>query len=730
MAILAARATGSSTSGPAPDAGAYLIRYALAVGSAAANGTADGRVVRGVLVTRLGVGLDVSGSVPARVSQAGVNLDVARNIPTRVTQAGAGIDVLRVVPVDTTQVGLVADIDRIVPLAVTQLLVQIDALGRRARTSTYCWEFHVYDRAGTYLTYLDNAYAKSYLSELNDCGGGQFSLHADDPKATSTNIAVGNLVTIRYANVDIGTWVMEEINEVLVEQGENVDKIITVSGRGVLGTMEDGIVYPADLDNPDSSERSFEGVPKAEIFCTLWDEFQARGGGDLTEDFTKTVDSDGVAWTDSATMSVKAGQTLLDVMHELAGLGLDFTVSPDRTLSCRETAGTDKSASVVFAHGHNLLACQRKTMGANVTNAVLGEGQGLFVESTDAPSIGAHGRREMYLSTRNTNDETQVGLANAVVLNEYKDPPTSIQIAVLDNGVYPFLTYNLGDTVHVEVAGEINADYRLLAITMKERSGPCDLDIVLELNSMEAEWLIRVNRALQASLQAIKPGPGADTHVASTDTSPTVTATGGGLAPRAIKDTHIDWGTGVLQVSAADMPIADAGSHYVGTTVEAALSEIGVGSAVVFPYGCFASTATQTITAATASYPITYTNTFGAAGCTLSDNSRINVADSGKYLISYSAIGKSAAPGKSLEIWLAVDGAAVANSNRLSKFVDSSSECVITATYLEALSAGQYLELYMRSDDTGTTLEAIPAGTAPTRPASPSIITTVNKVSA
>ena len=75
-------------------------------------------------------------------------------------------------------------------------------------------------------------------------------------------------------------------------------------------------------------------------------------------------------------------------------------------------------------------------------------------------------------------------------------------------------------------------------------------------------------------------------------------------------------------------------------------------------------------------------------------------------------------------------GAAVANSNRLSKFVDSSSECVITATYLEALSAGQYLELYMRSDDTGATLEAIPAGTAPTRPASPSIMTTVNKISA
>jgi len=40
-----------------------------------------------------------------------------------------------------------------------------------------------------------------------------------------------------------------------------------------------------------------------------------------------------------------------------------------------------------------------------------------------------------------------------------------------------------------------------------------------------------------------------------------------------IKDTHIDWGAGANQVSAVDLPIADAGSIITGTEVETALQE-------------------------------------------------------------------------------------------------------------------------------------------------------------
>jgi len=580
VADLYGQAAGQFTSGGnEPDGYLEIMAQAVGLWTIVADGTASGLIVRGVLVTQLGTYLDVTGTTTGAVTQLGAHVDVTGTVPADATQLGVHLDVDRVIPINVTQAGLTLDVDKIVPANVTQLLLLVDAKVRRRLTSTYCWEFHIYNRAGTYLGYLDGAYNKSYAAELNDCGGGQFSIHADDPDATSTNIAVGNLVTVRYANQDVGTWVMEDIDEVLVGQGEDEEKVITVSGRGAISLLEDGIVYPSDIEDFNTTERAFEAVPKAEIFVTLWDEFVDRGGGDMTPDFTDEIDSDSAAWEDTATLSFRAGQTLLDVMRHLAALGIDFTIDPDRTLSCRPEAGSDLSASVVFRHGHNLIACARKTMGGNVTNAVLGEGSGVFVETEDATSISARGRREGYVPARNTADSTQVGVSNTVILNEYKNPPTAIQLAVLDDQSYPFITYNLGDTVRVEVPDEISADYRILAITMKERTNPCDLAIVLELNSMEAEYIIKLNRALQASLQAVHVSPAATSNVAVTDSAQLVSSSGVGMGDDAIKEQHVDWGTSATQVSAVDVPILDAGGYFTAAEVEAALQELAAGSA-------------------------------------------------------------------------------------------------------------------------------------------------------
>lgn len=51
-------------------------------------------------------------------------------------------------------------------------------------------------------------------------------------------------------------------------------------------------------------------------------------------------------------------------------------------------------------------------------------------------------------------------------------------------------------------------------------------------------------------------------------------ADGTAIQANAINDLHIDWGVGVNQVSGVDMPIADAGAHYAVDNVEAALQEI------------------------------------------------------------------------------------------------------------------------------------------------------------
>lgn len=50
-----------------------------------------------------------------------------------------------------------------------------------------------------------------------------------------------------------------------------------------------------------------------------------------------------------------------------------------------------------------------------------------------------------------------------------------------------------------------------------------------------------------------------------------------GIVANLIDDTHIDWGTGADQVSAADVPIADAGTYYTTDDVESALAQAGPG---------------------------------------------------------------------------------------------------------------------------------------------------------
>lgn len=148
-----------------------------------------------------------------------------------------------------------------------------------------------------------------------------------------------------------------------------------------------------------------------------------------------------------------------------------------------------------------------------------------------------------------------------------------------------------------------------------------------------------------------------------------------------------------------------------------------------YPYGSFSSGATQGIAGTSQAYAITYTTTDCASGTSLLTSSQIQVGATGAYFISYSAVARSTAPNKTLDIWLAVGGSYIDNSNTKSKFVGSANERVVTVTYIYPLNAGQYVELYMCSDDTGTILEATDAKTAPVRPACPSIITTVNKIS-
>lgn len=177
---------------------------------------------------------------------------------------------------------------------------------------------------------------------------------------------------------------------------------------------------------------------------------------------------------------------------------------------------------------------------------------------------------------------------------------------------------------------------------------------------------------------------------------------------------------------------SNARTILVGDQIAATITTGVIDDLRNLPYGSFSDSSSQGIANVNNAYAIAL-NTDEAKNyithSTTVNNSRVYIDKAGTYLITFSAIGKSAAVNKLLDIWLSVDGTNVPRSNTRSRFVGTANERIITVTFIYSFTANQYFELYMASDDTGTQIVSTGTQSNPTRPACPSIIVTVNWIS-
>lgn len=161
---------------------------------------------------------------------------------------------------------------------------------------------------------------------------------------------------------------------------------------------------------------------------------------------------------------------------------------------------------------------------------------------------------------------------------------------------------------------------------------------------------------------------------------------------------------------------------------------VSIPPSVYWPYGQFSDSTTQNVASITAGQPITLNTDIiknRMTHSTVSNTSRIQIDEAGKYLIIFSAIVNTTnATKQSIDIWMAVGGTNVANSNTRAYIPNQNTEITIAANFIYSFTAGQYFELYMCGDSTSVQVLSIAASTAnPTRPDAPSIIVTVNKIS-
>jgi len=153
------------------------------------------------------------------------------------------------------------------------------------------------------------------------------------------------------------------------------------------------------------------------------------------------------------------------------------------------------------------------------------------------------------------------------------------------------------------------------------------------------------------------------------------------------------------------------------------------------PYGAFQDGTDQTAANTTTAYAITFDTTDFSNGVTLSDSSRLNVAQAGIYNIQFSIQFKNTTnDGQDVDVWFKKNGTNIDNSN--SRFHLSArksggdpSHLIAALNFFVSLAANDYVEIMWRPSDVGVSLEHFAASATPTRPAVPSVIATVSFVS-
>ena len=153
------------------------------------------------------------------------------------------------------------------------------------------------------------------------------------------------------------------------------------------------------------------------------------------------------------------------------------------------------------------------------------------------------------------------------------------------------------------------------------------------------------------------------------------------------------------------------------------------------PYGAFQDGTDQTAANTTTAYAITFDTTDYSNGITLSNSSRLNVSQAGIYNVQFSVQFKNTTNDtQDVEVWFRKNGTDIAKSNSRfglapRKSAGDPSHMIGALNYFVDLAESDYLQLMWRPSDVGVSIEQYAAGTSPTRPAIPSVITTVSFVS-
>lgn len=177
------------------------------------------------------------------------------------------------------------------------------------------------------------------------------------------------------------------------------------------------------------------------------------------------------------------------------------------------------------------------------------------------------------------------------------------------------------------------------------------------------------------------------------------------------------------------------GGSFAGGDVTAS-SITGFGRGLEFPYAMLMSDADQTNAGITSENLLTYNQVVLSNGVRVLNNSQIHFTYPGQYLITFTlqVTNRGNSPAE-FEVWAKNTGVNYPLSNTRFDLPQRKSgtiwsHIVPAITGIFTVNTNEYLEIAWWSDSVDVYLEHYAAGTSPTRPEIPSVILTINWVSA
>jgi hypothetical protein len=151
------------------------------------------------------------------------------------------------------------------------------------------------------------------------------------------------------------------------------------------------------------------------------------------------------------------------------------------------------------------------------------------------------------------------------------------------------------------------------------------------------------------------------------------------------------------------------------------------------PFGSFSDSTDQAAANTTTAYAVTYNTTDFSKGISVVSNSRITFETAGVYNIQFSIqFANDDTQIQDVDIWFRKNGTDIANSN--SKFSVPNSHggtdghLIASLNFYVDVVANDYIQVMWATTSTLVVIEHLAAQTTPTRPATPSVIVTANKV--